>query len=98
MGIVLVILGITSLSLTDVKAYLLINVKQGYSKGVLMEKIWKIKGVESIATIAGGTDLIAKVRTRSLGKGYERVIRRLEEVEGIEEFKWQSILKEWEEI
>jgi hypothetical protein len=38
------------------------------------------------------------VRTRSLGKGYERVIRRLEEVEGIEEFKWQSILKEWEEI
>jgi len=98
MGIVLVILGITSLSLTDVKAYLFINVKQGYSKGVLMEKIWKIKGVESIATIAGGTDLIAKVRTRSLGKGYERVIRRLEEVEGIEEFKWQSILKEWEEI
>jgi DNA-binding Lrp family transcriptional regulator len=98
MGISLVVLGITSFALTDVKAYIFITTKPGYSIKKLMGKIWSIKGVESVAGIAGTLDLLAKIRTRTLGKGYERVIRKLEEIEGIKEFKWQSILKEWEEI
>ena len=64
----------------------------------MIEEIWKIKGVTSIAAVAGSYDIIAKVRIRSLGKGYERIVRVLEGINGIASFKWHSILKEWEEI
>ena len=63
-----------------------------------MEEIWHIRGVVAVAALAGKHDMIAKVRIRTLGKGYERIIRRLEGIEGIEEFLWQSVLKEWEDI
>jgi uncharacterized membrane protein len=98
MGIVLVVLGIVSFALTDVKAWICIKVLPGYSIEKMLGKIWSIKGVESVAAIAGSIDIIAKARTRTLGKGYERIIRKLEEIEGIRKIKWQSILKEWEEI
>ncbi len=98
MGIILVILGVVSFALTEIKAYVFINTKGGYSIKELMEKVWAIKGVSSVAALAGSYDMIAKIRMRTLGKGYERIVRKLEEIEGIWEFKLQSILKEWEEI
>ncbi|KAA0002996.1 MAG: Lrp/AsnC family transcriptional regulator [Thermoplasmata archaeon] len=98
MGIILVVLGVISFALTEIRAYVFINAKGGYSIKELMQKIWAIKGVDSVAALAGSYDIIAKIRIRTLGKGYERIIRKLEEIDGIWEFKWQSILKEWEEI
>jgi len=98
MGIILVVLGVISFALTEVRAYVFINAKGGYSIKELMEKIWAIKGVDAVAALAGTYDIIVKIRIRTLGKGYERIIRKLEGIEGIWEFKWQSILKEWEEI
>lgn len=98
MGIILVVLGVISFALTEIKAYVFINAKGGYSIKELMQKIWAIKGVDAVAAMAGSYDIIAKIRTRTLGKGYERIIRKLEGIDGIWEFKWQSILKEWEEI
>ena len=98
MGIILVILGVISFALTEVKGYIFINVKSGFEVSELLNKIWKIKGITSVSSIAGSYDIIAKARIRTLGKGYERIIRLLEEMNGIANFKWQSILKEWEEI
>ena len=98
MGVILVILGVVSFALTEIKAYVFINTKGGYSIKELMEKVWAIKGVSSVAALAGSYDMIAKIRMRTLGKGYERIVRKLEGIEGIWEFKLQSILKEWEEI
>jgi len=98
MGIVLVILGVLSFALTEVRGYIFINVKPGYSVRKMIEEIWKIKGVTSVAAIAGSYDIIAKVRIRSLGKGYERIVRVLEGIKEIENFKWHSILREWEEV
>jgi DNA-binding Lrp family transcriptional regulator len=63
-----------------------------------MNKIWNIRGVTRVTAVAGPYDLIIKIRTRTLIKGYERIIRKIENVSGIKEFKWQSVLKEWEDI
>jgi DNA-binding Lrp family transcriptional regulator len=98
MGIVLVALGVTSFALTEVRAFLLVKVGRGISFKRVMERIWEIQGVDSVAMVAGEYDIIVKVRTRTLGKGYERIIGEIEKIEGIEDFKWNSILKEWEEI
>jgi len=63
-----------------------------------VEKIWKIRGVESVSAVAGRYDVIAKIRTRTLLKGYERIIRKLETMPEIQEFRWNSVLKEWENV
>jgi DNA-binding Lrp family transcriptional regulator len=98
MGMILVVIGIISFALTEVKAYIFVNVRPGYSVEKIIDSLWKINGVTAVAAVAGKYDIIAKIRTRTLVKGYERVIRKLETIEGIRSFTWQSILKEWEEI
>ena len=97
-GIILVIMGVISFALTEVRAYIFIKAKTGHSSTDLINDIWAIKGVTAVAAVAGRYDIISKVRMRTLGKGYERIIRELEEINGIEKFEWHSILKEWEEI
>ena len=98
MGIVLVVMGILSFSLTEVKSFLLIKTKSGFSVKRTMENVWNIKGIESVAMVAGEYDLVARVRTRTLGKGYKEIVNRIEEIEGIEDFSWNSTLKEWENV
>ena len=97
-GTTLVILGITSFALTLIKAYVFINVKPGYPIEETMNKLWDIRGVTRVTATAGKYDFIVKIRIRTLVKGYEKIIRKLEEIEAINKFKWESVLKEWEEI
>ena len=97
-GIVLMLLGILSFALTLTKAYIFIRMKPGYPIETLMQKLWDIKGVDRVTAVAGDYDFIVKIRTRTLVKGYERILRKIESVEGIKQFKWQSVLKEWENI
>jgi DNA-binding Lrp family transcriptional regulator len=98
MGIILVVLGIISFALTLVKAYIFITVKSGYPIDQTMEKLWNIHGVTRVTATAGPYDFIVKIRTRTLLKGYERIIRKIEEIEAIKDFRWESVLKEWESI
>ena len=63
-----------------------------------MQKLWDISGVNRVSAVAGDYDFIIKIRTRTLMKGYEKIIRKIESIEGIKEYKWQSVLKEWEDI
>lgn len=97
-GTVLVILGIVSFALTLVKAYIFIRIKPGVSIEKVMDQLWDIPGVTRVAAVAGPYDMIIKIRTRTLVTGYERIIRKIGEIEGIKEYKWQSVLKEWEDI
>jgi len=97
-GTSLVILGIVSFALTLVKAYIFINVKPGYPLEETMKKLWDIHGVTRVTATAGPYDFIVKIRTRTLVKGYERILRKVEEIEAIQDYKWQSVLKEWENI
>jgi DNA-binding Lrp family transcriptional regulator len=97
-GSVLIILGIVSFALTLVKAYIFISVKPGYDIEETMNKLWNIRGVTRVTATAGQYDFIVKIRTRTLVKGYERIIRKVEEIEGLKDYKWESVLKEWEKI
>ncbi len=97
-GTTLVILGIVSFALSLVKAYVFINVKPGYPIEETMDKLWSIRGVTRVTVIAGTYDFIVKIRIRTLVKGYERIIRKLEGIKAIKKYKWESVLKEWENI
>jgi DNA-binding Lrp family transcriptional regulator len=97
-GTTLVILGIVSYALNLVKAYIFIKVKSGHSVEETMDKLWNIRGVTRVAAVAGPYDYIVKIRTRTLVKGYEQIIRKIDEIDAIKEYKWQSVLKEWEDI
>ena len=90
--------GIVSFALTLVKAYIFITVKPGYPIDETMRKLWDIHGVTRVTATAGAYDFIVKIRTRTLVKGYERIIRKIEEIEAIKDFRWESVLKEWESI
>jgi len=98
MGIILIMLGIMTYAFTLTKAYIFIHVKPGYSVDEMVKKLWKIKGVNRVTAVAGHYDIIMKIRTRTLVKGYERILRKVEEVPGIDRYRWQSVLKEWEDI
>jgi DNA-binding Lrp family transcriptional regulator len=98
MGIALMLLGILSFALTLTKAYVFIKMKSGYQIEETMQKLWDIKGVNRVCAVAGDYDFIIKIRTRTLVKGYEKILRKIETIEAIKEYKWQSVLKEWEDI
>jgi DNA-binding Lrp family transcriptional regulator len=97
-GIILMLLGIISFALTLVKAYIFIEIKPGYSVQKTMEELWNISGVTRVAATAGKYDIMVKIYTRTLVKGYERILKKIEEIDAIQEYKWQSVLKEWENI
>ncbi len=97
-GMILIVLGIISFALTLVKAYIFINLKPGYGRKDVIKKLWNIPGVTHVSATAGKYDFIVKVSTRTLVKGYERIIRRIDEIEEVESYKWNSVLKDWENI
>jgi len=97
-GIILMLLGIISFAFTLIKAYIFIQIIPGYDLEEIMEKLWNIRGVTRVTAVAGTYDFIIKVRIRTLVKGYERILRKVQEIPGIRNYKWQSVLKEWEEI
>jgi DNA-binding Lrp family transcriptional regulator len=97
-GILLVILGIVTFALTLIKAYIFIKMKSGYSIEKTMDDLWNIPGVTRVAAVAGEYDFIIKIRTRTLVKGYEKILRKIESIDSIKDYKWQSVLKELEDI
>ena len=97
-GIALIILGIVSFALTLIKAYIFIKLKPGYPIEETLQELWNIKGVDRLCAVAGDYDVILKIRTRTLVKGYENILRKLESIKAIKKFKWQSVLKELENI
>jgi len=98
MGTILILLGISTFALSLLKAYVFINVKPGYHIEETMNKLWNIKGVTRVTVIAGKYDFMIKIRIRTLIKGYEKIIKKIEEIQSIKDYKWFSVLKEWEEI
>jgi len=97
-GMILIILGIISFALTVVKAYIFITIKPGYPIKDTMKKLWSIRGVTHVSATSGKYDFIVKVSTRTLMKGYEKIIRKIEEIDAIKKYRWESVLKDWENI
>jgi len=97
-GMTLIVLGIISFALTVVKAYIFITIKPGYPRKDVMKKLWNISGVTHVTATAGTYDFIVKVSTRTLVKGYEKIIRKIDDIEEVQYYKWESVLKDWENI
>lgn len=97
-GITLIVLGIVSFALTVVKAYIFITVKTGQPLRETMQKLWDIRGVSHVTITSGKYDFIVKVSTRTLMKGYERIIKKIEGIKEIKKYRWASVLKDWEKI
>ncbi len=97
-GMLILMLGISTFALTLTKAYIFIKMSPGYPIQDTLKSLWSIKGVNRIAVLAGSYDFIIKIHTRTLVKGYERILRKVQEIPGIKKYRWQSVLKEWEDI
>ncbi len=97
-GIILIIMGIVSFALTVVKAYVFVTVKTGRPLRETMQKLWNIRGVTHVTITTGEYDFVVKVSTRTLMKGYERIIKKLDEIDEVKKYRWASVLKDWENI
>jgi DNA-binding Lrp family transcriptional regulator len=97
-GIVMIVLGIISFALAVVKAYIFIDVKTGRPLRETMQKLWNIRGVTHVTITTGKYDFVVKVSTRTLMKGYERIIKKLDEIDEVKKYRWASVLKDWEKI
>ena len=97
-GMIMIVMGIISFAITVVKAYIFIDVKTGYPLRETMQKLWNIRGVSHVTITSGKYDFIVKVSTRTLMKGYERIIKKLNEIDEINKYHWESVLKDWEKI
>jgi DNA-binding Lrp family transcriptional regulator len=97
-GMIMIVMGIISFAVTVVKAYIFIEVKTGRPLRETMQKLWNIRGVSHVTITSGKNDFIVKVSTRTLMKGYERIIKKLDEIDEIKKYRWASVLKDWEKI
>jgi DNA-binding Lrp family transcriptional regulator len=97
-GIVMIVMGIISFALTVVKAYIFVDVKSGHPLRETMQKLWNIRGVTHVTITTGKYDFVVKVSTRTLMKGYERIIKKIDEIDEVNKYRWASVLKDWEKI
>ncbi len=81
-GTIFVLSGIVLLSVSEVRAIILVRSRTG--SGDLLEKIGKIRGVESVAAVASDYDYIVRIKVRSIGKAENLVIKQIEKIDGIE--------------
>jgi hypothetical protein len=98
-GFILVVIGIVTFALSEVKAFIFIKIDPQVKINGILDSVGRIKGIESLSVIFGKQyDLIAYVRIRTLLKGYTQILQKIEATRGIKELKFVSILKEWENI
>ncbi len=81
-GTIFVLSGIILLSVSEVRAIILVRSKTG--SGDLLEKIGHIRGVESVAAVTSDHDYIVRIKVRSIGKAENLIIKQIEKIEGIE--------------
>lgn len=98
-GFILIILGIVTFALSEIKGFIFIKIDPKVKIQSILDNVGKIHGVESLSVVFGERyDIIVNIRSRTLLKGYTQIIRKLETIRGIKEFRFISILKEWENI
>ncbi len=92
-GAILVFSGIVGLSMSEVKIMILAKVKSGMICDY--EKIKAISGVEKVSVITGKYDLMIVLRSRTIGRGYQPIVEKLEKIPCLDEIVSNTIMKEW---
>jgi len=93
-GTIFVVSGIVALSLSEMKAYVLVRLKPG--AGDLLPQLRRIQGVKRVSAIAGPWDLLLRIHIRSLGSVRLKTLRKIEETPGVQDMMTLLILKEWD--
>jgi drug/metabolite transporter (DMT)-like permease len=96
MGAFLIIVGIVTIAISHVKAYLLIYLSD--SAEPILNELARIKGITHISAVSGDRVLIATLNIRSLGSAYRTIITDIEQIAGIKQVVTLPTLKEWEKL
>lgn len=96
MGALLIVTGIVTIAISQVKGYLLIYI-DGPADYVI-KKLLKVKGITSVSAVSGYMMLIAVLKIRSLGKAYRTIVTELEKISGIKTVRTLTNIKEWEKL
>ena len=92
-GAILVFSGIVGLSMSEVKIMILAKVKSGMRCDY--EKIKAISGVERVSALTGKYDLMIILRSRTIGRGYQPIVEKLEKIPCLDDIVSNTIMKEW---
>lgn len=93
LGVVLVIIGVTSLQASDVRSIVIINVKQ--LTGDLLPALFDIKGVESAAALAGTHDYLLSIKSRSLGKTRNNILKKIQAIPEVRSIETMVVLRDY---
>jgi DNA-binding Lrp family transcriptional regulator len=93
LGIILVMIGILALQSSDVRSYVIIKVKPQI--GDILPDLFKIKGVEKAAALAGRHDYILTIKSRNLAKTRTKILRRIQQVEGIDKIETLVVIRDY---
>ncbi len=92
-GVILVIVGVISLSATEVRSIVIIRVRR--FTGDILPQLFDIKGVESAAAIAGKEDYILTIKSRSLGKTRTNILKRIQAIPEVSDIETMVVLREF---
>ena len=92
-GVALVMIGVLSLQASDVRSIVIINVKQ--LTGDMLPILFDIKGVESVAALAGNHDYLLSIKSRSLGKTRENILKRIQAIPEVKRIETMVVLRDY---
>ncbi len=93
LGIVLVMVGILALQSTDVRSFVLIKVNPQVED--ILPELFKIKGVEKAAALAGPHDYILTIKSRNLAKTGSKILNEIQKVHGIKKMETMVIIRDY---
>jgi len=92
-GVTLVMIGVLALQASDVRSIVMIKVKP--QTGDLLPQLFDVKGVEKAAALAGRHDYMLNIKSRNLAKTGSMILKRIEEIPGIDEVETLVVIKEY---
>jgi len=92
-GIILVMIGVIALEASDVRSLVIIHVKP--LTGDLLPALFEIKGVESVAALAGPQDYLLSIKSRNLTKTRTLILKKIQKIEGIKDVETLVVMKEY---
>jgi len=93
LGIILVMIGILALQASDVRSFVIVKVKP--QVGDILPDLFKIKGVERAAALAGMHDYLLTIKSRNLAKTRTKILKRIQQVEGIDKIETLVIIRDY---
>ena len=94
-GITFVTIGVIDLSLSEIRAYILLRVSPGKLIEVV-EFLKRFKYIDLVALLSGEFDILAEVRVRSMGGALTKMLTAIHAHPGVEDMITQIVVKEYE--